>query len=87
MFIFALWIPFRMGRAGIKFFWSILAGWLVSTVLITMLAMLPLIFRGSYGVDSDLANAMPDGQHVLFFLVFGWAFPLAATAIGGKCKK
>jgi indole-3-glycerol phosphate synthase len=76
-----------MGRAGIRYFWSILVGWFVLAGLMIILAMLPLIFRGSYGVGSDLANAMPEGQHALFFLIFGWAYAWGATALGRRKGK
>src|SRR5271169_4874140 len=87
LFIFALWIPFRMGRAGIRYFWSILVGWFALAGLMITFAMLPLIFRGSYGIDSDLANAMPDGQAALPYLLFGWAIAWGATCFRPKKRQ
>jgi indole-3-glycerol phosphate synthase len=82
LFVFALWVPFRMGRAGIRYFWSILVGWFALAGLMITFAMLPLFFRGSYGIDSDLTNAMPDGQAALPYLLFGWAIAWGAAALG-----
>ena len=72
LFVFALWIPFRMGRAGLRSLWCILAGWFALAGLMVGLAFLSL--RGNNDVDSDLVNAMPDGQIALPFLLFGWVY-------------
>ena len=81
LLVFALWIPFRLGYAGIRILWAILAGWFALFALTTTLAVLSLV--GVNGVDSDLVNAMPEGPHALFCLVFGWA-PALGLAVLGK---
>jgi len=72
LFALALWVPYRMGRAGIRDLWSILVGWFVLAGLMVSFAVLSLMGNGS--VDSELLNAMPDGQTAFPFLLFGWAF-------------
>ena len=80
LFAFALWIPFRMVRAGIRNLWSILVGWFALAGLMMTLAVLSSI--GNNNVDSDLVNAMPDGQVALPFLLFGWMPAWVATMVG-----
>jgi len=83
LFIFALWIPFRMGRAGIRYLWCILTGWFALAGIMITLAVLPLIFGNRGGaLDSELANAMPDGQAALPYLLFGWAIAWGVAALG-----
>jgi hypothetical protein len=88
LFALALWIPYRMARAGVRTFWSVLAGWLALGGLVLALALLSVI--GNNNVDSDLVNAMPDGQTALGFLLFGWGFAAISAAVGrirkGKSK-
>ncbi|MGA2854963.1 MAG: hypothetical protein ABSE90_12635 [Verrucomicrobiota bacterium] len=88
LFIFALWIPFRMGRAGIRNLWCILTGWFVLAGLMMTLAILPLIVGNRGGaLDSELANAMPDGQAALPYLLFGWVLAWASTAFGKSRRR
>jgi hypothetical protein len=60
LFVFALWIPFRMGRAGIRDLWSILVGWFL--LLSWALTLGVLSIKVSKLVDSDSANALPGSR-------------------------
>jgi indole-3-glycerol phosphate synthase len=80
LLVFVLWIPFRLSCAGIRILWAILAGWFALFALTTALAVLSLV--GVNGVDSDLVNAMPEGRHALFCIVFGWAPALGLALLG-----
>jgi len=87
LFFFALWIPFRMGLAGIRRLWCILTGWAALAGLMMALAFLPFAFSSGQVLDSDLANDLPDGQNALPFLLFGWGYAWAAAVIGRAIKK
>lgn len=77
-----------MGRAGIRNLWCILVGWFVLAGLMVALAILPLCFGNNGGaLDSNLADALPDGQAAVPYLLFGWAIAWGAAAIGRKSKK
>jgi indole-3-glycerol phosphate synthase len=80
LFVFVLWIPFRMGRVGIRDLWSILVGWFL--LLSWALTLGILSIKVSKIVDSDSANALPDGQIGAPLLLFGWAIAWGAAALG-----
>lgn len=74
------WVPFRMGLAGIKYRWSVLAGWFALAAIMSGLALVGM--QGCNGVDSELAGNMPEGTHALFFFVFGWLMAFGTAKFG-----
>lgn len=82
LFGLALWIPFRMARAGIRNPWPMLVGWLALSAFGLFFASLSMdaIKAG----DSELVNSLIEGPHVLLLLLFGWALAAGATSIGRK---
>jgi indole-3-glycerol phosphate synthase len=82
LLVVALWVPFRMGRAGIRNLWAVLAGWFVLAGL--MLCLVSISMLGVNGVDTDLVHALPEGPHAMLALLFGWVPAMAMAALGRK---
>jgi hypothetical protein len=82
--LLVLWIPLRMGRAGIRNLWCTLTGWFVLAVITLALeiVILPLSSMGNNGVDSDLTRALPNKLIVIAILFFGWIPAWTATTVG-----
>jgi indole-3-glycerol phosphate synthase len=76
--IVVLWIPFRMGRAGIRDIWCILVGWPILVIWAMTLGYLSM----KVGSLVDSANVLPDGQIGAPLLFFGWALAWAAASVG-----
>ena len=75
----ACWIPFRMGRAGIRSPWPMLAGWLA--LFVWGLLCIFVVSVGYQGND-DLVTQVFDGQHVLMVWLLGWVYASWAGAAG-----
>ena len=85
LFVFTLWLPWRMARAGIRNPWPMLAGWLVLTGLTFALVALSMLgVAGDRGADETLLNAMPEGPDILAALFFGWVYVSLAAYAGRK---
>ncbi len=85
----ALWIPFRMGRAGISNPWPMVAGWLALTIC--GVAFMWVWEAAINANDSELANSVFEGTHVLLLFLFGSVLASGAAAMGRKkinfCEK
>jgi indole-3-glycerol phosphate synthase len=80
LFVVALWIPFRMGRAGIRNPWPMLAGWLA--LVLSGFVFLYISDLAIEAKDSELFNSVPEGPLALFLCLFGWAFASGAASLG-----
>jgi len=77
------WIPFRMGRMGIRNPWPILAGWLALFVWgILCLYVVSVGYRG----NDDLVTRVFEGPHVLMVWLLGWVYAALAASAGRKCQ-
>jgi len=83
-FAFALWIPFRMGRTGVKNPWPMLAGWVALVACGSLFVSITLY--GAKARDHEIANAVMEGPGLLVLILFGWIFAPAAASIGRKVK-
>jgi len=70
-----------MGRANIRNPWPMLAGWLA---LFGWGAVCIGVVTAGYQAKDGLVDNVFDGQIVLPFIVFGWAFASGAASIGRK---
>jgi O-antigen ligase len=59
LLILALWIPFRMGRAGIRNPWPMLAGWFA--LALAGFAFLSISEFAIRAQDSELVNSVIEG--------------------------
>ena len=76
----ALWIPFRMGRTGIRPPWPMLAGWLALAGCGIGFAAINML--GYQAHEADLVDKVPAGPHAVLLILFGWMPALIAAYIG-----
>jgi indole-3-glycerol phosphate synthase len=79
-FVLALWIPFRMGRAGIRNPWPMLAGWFALVACGFLFVSITMF--GAKAQDHELANSVMEGPGLLI----GGVIASGAASIGRKGK-
>jgi hypothetical protein len=84
-FAFALWIPFRMGRAGIRKPWPMLAGWIALMSCVCL--FISITSAGAKAHDHELANSVMEGPGLLILILFGWLPASFLGAYGEKLRR
>jgi hypothetical protein len=84
-FVFALWIPFRLGRAAIRKPWPMLAGWFALVACGCL--FIAITWAGAKAHDHELANAVMEGPGLLLLILLGWLPASFLGASGEKLRK